>query len=113
MTAEDRLQEACVKWFNLQYPNLLLASFPNGGYRHAATGKVLKRTGARAGAPDLILFRGVFPYHGLLIEMKVGKNRLTPAQKTFREKTENEYYKYVVCYSFEEFKHEIETYLFT
>ena len=120
MTAEDKLQAACVKWFRLQYPNYTLFAIPNGGNRNAITGAMLKKTGTLAGVADLFLMKSKivskFDYyhvqsHGLFIEMKVGKNIQTASQKKFQERAEYEGYKYVICRSFDEFKNTIENYL--
>ena len=50
-------------------------------------------------------------YHGLFIELKVGKNQQTPAQKEFERKAIEACYQYIVCRSFDEFKAVIENYM--
>ena len=128
MTAEDKLQAACVKWFRLQYPQHVLFAIPNGGNRNAITGAMLKKTGTLAGVADLFLmaprcdpefwsdrndgYNGYWlAYCGLFIEMKVGKNGQTATQKDFQQKAEEAGYKYEICRSFDEFKTTIEKYL--
>lgn len=104
MTAEDKLQAECVKWFRLQYPKHTLFAIPNGGQRNAVTGALLKKTGTLAGVADLFLMYAVFPYNGLFIEMKVGKNKQTDSQVEFQSRAEGGCYKYEICRSFDEFK---------
>jgi len=75
---ESRLQQACVKWFRMQYScyNYVLFAIPNGGNRSKATGAILKSEGALAGVADLFLSVPKVTYtetttkHGLFIEMK-------------------------------------------
>ena len=119
MTAEDKLQAACVTWFRMQYPHLTMFAIPNGGNRNAVTGAMLKKTGTLAGVADLFLmcvkdyssFDVVVFDHGLFIEMKTGKNGQTASQKAFQQKAEDAGYRYAVCRTFDEFKQTIEDYL--
>ena len=108
---ESSLQIACVKWFRLQYPKLLLTSFPNGGNRDRITGAILKAEGAVAGSPDLFLFLPNKYFSGLAIEMKSEKGRQSESQIQWQKKAELFGYKYVICRSFEEFRNEVENYL--
>lgn len=110
---ESSLQIACVRWFRLQYPKLLLCSFPNGGNRSAITGAILKAEGVTAGSPDLFLFLPNKYYPGLAIEMKTAKGTQSESQKAWQIKAEVFGYKYVICRSFEDFRKEIENYLST
>lgn len=116
---EDQLQEACVTWFRLQYPDVVIMAIPNGGKRNAIEAAKLKRTGTLAGVADLFVMRSKVEnmerymtiWHGLWIEMKVGKNRLTESQTDFMIITNIENYRYHVCRSFDDFKKVIEDYL--
>lgn len=110
--AESKLQAACVKWFRLQYPDTLIFAIPNGGARSAITGAILKSEGVLAGVPDLFLAESYGPYHGLFIEMKAGKGRLSESQKIIHAKLESQDYIVRVCRSFEEFKETIERYMY-
>ena len=126
---EHQIQCACVKWFNLQYPQYrgLLFAVPNGGARSKATAGKLKAEGVVAGVADLILLvPGLapktpkeiedsielpFPYHcnivfrlALCIEMKTKTGRQTEAQKEWKKKVERHDYRYEVCRSLEEFQ---------
>ena len=110
---EEQLQIACVRWFNLQYPEyaLLLHHSPNGGYKTAFEGMAFKRMGTRSGFPDLILLlpRGGHPF--LCIEFKSGKGRQTDNQRAYQQAVESVGAVYAVCRSFDEFKSTIENFL--
>jgi hypothetical protein len=106
---ESRLQQACVKWFDLQYPELYrnLWAIPNGGNRNAVTGAIMKREGVRPGVSDLMFY-----YKGQLtcIEMKKpgdGTRRsgtMSIEQIKFINAMDKEGAKTYVCDSFEGFQ---------
>ena len=112
---EDRIQEACVTWFDMQYPKLsrLLHHSPNGGKRNAREGARFKAMGTRAGFADLIFLFPANGYHGLFIEMKTKQktSRQSKTQKEFQEIVEKQGYKYVICRAFDEFRHTILSYM--
>lgn len=55
-------------------------AIPNGGDRDIRVASRLKAEGVRPGVPDLMLLTARRGYHGLVIELKVGKNRPTREQ---------------------------------
>ena len=106
MQKESVLQTACVKWFRLQYPDLVIYAVPNGGSRNVREGQRLKAEGVLAGVADLVV---LLPQgKSLYIEMKVKGNRQTDNQKDFQKKAIALGHTYAVCYSFEEFQQVIE-----
>jgi VRR-NUC domain protein len=106
MQKESVLQTACVKWFRLQYPDLIIYAVPNGGSRNVREAQRLKAEGVLAGVADLVV---LLPQgKSLYIEMKVKGNRQTENQKAFQDKAITLGHPYTVCYSFEEFKEVIE-----
>ena len=110
---ESKLQQACVRWFNYQYPKLrgILFAVPNGGARDAVTGRILKAEGVVAGVADLILLMPNKHYNCLCIEMKTEKGRQQSSQKEWQAKIEAVGGKYIICRSFDEFKKAIEEYI--
>lgn len=111
---EHRIQCACVRWFNYQYPKLRgrLFAVPNGGRRDATTAAKLKAEGVVAGVADLILLKSNLNYGALLIEMKTLKGRQRDSQKAWQNIVcADSEYKYVVCRSFDDFKREVDDYL--
>ena len=59
----------------------MVFAIPNGGHRHKAVAAKLKAEGVRAGTPDLFVPVARHGYYGLFIELKVGDNKLTTAQR--------------------------------
>jgi hypothetical protein len=117
---EDLLQKNCVKWFKLQYPNILIHHSPNGGKRTQKVNKYgqkyspeaakFKAMGTLAGFPDIFVPKPIGIYHGLFIELKTGKNYLTENQKTVMEKLIDNGYFVKPCYTFDDFKLTVERY---
>lgn len=111
---EHRIQCSCVKWFNLKYPKLKgrLFAVPNGGRRDTVTGGKLKAEGVTAGVSDLILLKSNRDYGALLIEMKKKGGYQSPSRKEWQKIIcENGEYKYVLCFSLDDFIREVDDYL--
>lgn len=118
---ESDLQIACVRFFNLQYPEYrwyangvrgsLLNSVPNGGARSKIEAGIMKAEGVVPGVADLELNIARGGYHGLKIEMKTDTGRQSPSQKAWQTQIEAQGYKYAVCRSFDDFVKIIENYL--
>ena len=121
---EHNIQCACVRWFNLQWPEYrgLLFAVPNGGARSKATAGKLKAEGVVAGVSDLILLVPKWVkakddegwqnlFHGLCIEMKTPKGRQSPEQIRWMEWVAANGYKYAVCHSLDEFMAVVDGYL--
>lgn len=89
----------------------LLFHVPNGGSRDKREAARLKAQGVRAGVPDLCLPVPSGEYHGLFIELKVGKNKTSKEQEEWLGKLAGQGYKTAVCYGWEAAMHEILTYL--
>jgi len=112
---EDRLQESCVRWFNLRWPRyrLLLHHSPNEGLlpKGAAAGAKRKAMGVRAGFPDLVLMLpgGGHPY--LAVELKTDKGRQSFAQKSMQADMEAVGALYVVVRSVDEFMRVVGLYM--
>lgn len=116
---ESKLQQACVKWFRMQYScyNYLLFAVPNGGKRGVVTASILKSEGTLAGVADFFLAVPKITYeetttkHGLFIEMKTKEGSQSESQKEFQKKVELVGYQYTICRSVEEFIKTINDYL--
>jgi len=76
-------------------------AIPNGGLRSKATAANLRREGVKAGVADIFVPIPSYGYHGLFIEMKFGKNKLTPEQREFFDYATQQGYCYKVAYSAE------------
>ena len=84
---ESKLQILCVKWFRLQFPNVLIFSIPNGGQRSLITAKILKAEGTVSGVADLQILKAKKGYNGLFIEMKYGKGKQSENQSISKLET--------------------------
>ena len=84
-TSEHSIQSALIRWSRLSvktYPELaLLHSIPNGGFRSYKTAREMKAEGVLAGMPDLFLPVARKGFHGMYIEMKSRKGKLSESQK--------------------------------
>lgn len=110
---EDDIQADCVDWFNASFSELrgLLFHVPNGGKRSKITAANMKRIGVVAGVADLLLLIPSSGFNGFCIEMKAPKGKQSDLQKEWQGKVERQGYKYILCYSLEQFKKEICNYL--
>lgn len=123
MSSEHQIQRALIKWRDARVksePRLRnLFAIPNGGARDAVTGARLKAEGVRAGVPDLFLAWHIERYHmvgkeiihGLFIELKTPRGRLSQPQKECIEDLEDAGYTVAVCRSTQEAIDVIEEYL--
>lgn len=81
---EHRMQVALFKWAALAAgadPRLsMLFAIGNGGKRNVIVAKKMKAEGVKAGVPDVFLPIACGGYHGLWLELKVGKNKPSAEQ---------------------------------
>lgn len=110
---ESDMQVSCVRWFRYQYPKYskLLFSIPNGAHTSGFQRQILVAQGMVNGVADLMFAYPSGYYHSMFIEMKHGKNKQSQHQKDFQKAAGEAGFKYVICYSFDEFQQEINQYL--
>lgn len=100
---EHRIQSTLFRWAALEagrHPELhLMHAIPNGGHRHKAVAGRLKAEGVKAGVPDIFLPVACSGSHGLYIEMKARKGRLTELQKKWADALANQGYRVEICRS--------------
>lgn len=85
---------------------------PNGGSRNRIEAANLKKQGVKAGVPDICLPVARNGFNGLYIELKRQKgSRTSPEQKEWIEQLEQQGYKAVICFGFDEGKKVLEEYL--
>lgn len=105
-------EQSCLFQWAAYYPELeYMYAVPNGGSRHPAEAANLKRQGVKAGVPDVCLPLARGGYHGLYIEMKVGRNKPSEKQKEWLEYLKGAGYATAVCYGFEEAQEVILSYI--
>lgn len=112
---ESDEQQALFVWAKLmqtQHPELsLLHAIGNGGKRNLIEAARMKREGVKAGVSDIMLPVARNGFHGLYIELKVGKNKASADQKWWLSETTKQGYYSTVCYGWVEAKEVIEKYL--
>lgn len=86
-------------------------AIPNGGQRNKIVAARLKQEGVKKGVPDLMIPLPTDKFHGLFIEMKYGKNKLTLEQKQFFDFATQQGYCCKVAYSADEAMKIIDKYL--
>ena len=108
-------QMALIQWLKFdekKYPELkYLYAIPNDIRTTPQRAMRAKKMGMRAGVPDLCLPVPRRGCHGLYIEMKSKKGRLSTAQKDFLGFVGSAGYKIMVCYSAEQARKAILDYL--
>lgn len=107
--SEATEQQTVIQWCD--WNHVPVYHIPNGGARNPKEAYFLKLAGVRAGVPDLCVPVPRGAYHGLYIELKVGKNRPTEAQKNWIERLRFYGYRAVVCYGATEAIAEIKHYM--
>ena len=123
---EANLQKACIKWFRLQYPQILIFAIPNEG-RHSIQYRVHQaRMGVVSGIPDLFIAHPRYDLvdygfrdggqqkiytHGMFIEMKSKDGTVKKNQKTIMSKLKSEGFYCAVCRTIDEFVGEVRNYL--
>lgn len=102
-SSEHDSQVTVIHWafiHEIRCPELaMLFAVPNGGLRNKLVAIKLRAEGVKAGVPDLMLPVSNKVYHGLVIEMKYGKNTVTDEQKLWLERFARHGWKTAVCYS--------------
>jgi len=108
----------------LDHSGLTWCHVPNGGKRSPVEAAIMKGHGVKSGVPDVLVFDAfsiddcrtieevqerrdaAMPredsYRGMAIELKVGKNKCTPAQIEWQDKLRSAGWKVAVCYTLDE-----------
>lgn len=114
-TTEHQHAKKVAQWARInsrKWPELeLLYAIPNGGKRHVAVAAKLKAEGVKKGVLDYCLPVARGGFHGLYLELKAPRGRLTDEQKWWIKKLVERGYAAGVCYGAEEAIRILETYL--
>lgn len=102
-----------VNWFHYQFPELAddFHHFANERKCSMQTGRTLKRMGVKKGVADFFLAIPSGIYHGLWIELKVGKGKLSDEQIKFLERKTARGYAAIAVWGFEAAIETIKSYL--
>lgn len=109
--SEHQEQVAVVQWFRIAHPKLIMFAIPNAAKRSPQLANYMKAEGMLPGVSDLFLLKANKTHHGLFIEMKSAKGKLTEQQEYFIEQAMAQDYATAVCFSFEQAQATIEKYL--
>jgi hypothetical protein len=95
-----------------EHPELeWMFAVPNGYHRDIRVARKVKAAGAKAGIPDVALPVPRGPYHGLYLELKVGRNKPTEEQRKWLEHLGNVGYFATWCTGWEAARDVIVDYL--
>lgn len=106
---ESKIQQAIIKYAKLR--KLDVFSIPNGADVPAANRMRLKSEGLLPGVPDLFFPVASNVFHGLFMEVKSEKGRLSKEQKNVIKRLSLNGYKCVVVFSLDDAIKEIKEYL--
>ena len=113
--SEHDEQVALFQWLAIaaaEYPPLAYAfAVPNGTRTTPRVASKMKAEGVRKGVPDIFIPTARGGYHGLFVEMKTERGRLSPEQKDFISAMNLSGYKAVMCRGWEDAAEQITTYL--
>ena len=104
-------QVALFRWMKAAHPKLIMFSIPNAAKRSPQLANYMKAEGLLAGVADLFLMKPIGKYHGLFIEMKAAKGKVSDQQAYFIEQANLNGYKAIVCFGFDEAHVAITNYL--
>lgn len=102
---EEVEQAKVVRWSHKREVRALMPGLarlfhvPNGGKRNGLAGAQMTALGVKKGVLDLLLPVPAHGHHGIVIEMKVGKGKLTPEQQDWLAHFESINWQTAVCYS--------------
>lgn len=101
---EHRAQVTFFDYMYRFHPDIyeLLHATPNGGLRSELIGFEMKAEGQKKGYPDVSLDAARGAYHGLRMELKVGRNNLQDSQKNWRDVLVREGYAWFEVRSWEQ-----------
>ncbi len=109
--SEHDEQVKLFKWAETIPELKAMMACPNGGKRNLGVAIKLKREGLKAGYPDISIFVARGGYHGMMIELKYGKGALSEHQIIWLERLNNNGYRAVVAFGFEDARKQILDYL--
>ena len=111
-TPEYKIQAALIVYLDLRYPRMLRIVAPGAGMAmNRGNAMKMKRMGYQKGTPDIVILEPSNGYHGLLIELKSEKGRLSKEQAEYLAKAKAKGYRCAVCFSYKEAVKIIDSYL--
>ena len=111
LSIEHKEQVKLVQRVRAFYPDVLIASIPNGGNRSASERVRLHAEGVLAGMPDLCVLKQSKGFGGLFVEMKTKIGVVSKEQSCIAKQLNSEGYLCVIARSADEGFKLIEEYL--
>ena len=102
--SEHNLQSLMVRWFDLVYSEYRLNLFavPNGQNKSKIQAAKFKREGRRSGVPDMFLPYASSSFHGLFLEFKKPKGKISDNQAQWIKGLKANNFRCEVVYSCDE-----------
>jgi hypothetical protein len=110
LTAEDKLQIACLNFLRLKHRGAFVVHPYNEGRRTPYERYRVKMLGMVAGMPDIMIYDYNCEYMGLAVELKAGTNRCTPVQIEVHRRLSECGWRVEVCRSLDEFMNLVDGY---
>lgn len=108
---ESQEQKQLIQWCRTDVRLQYLFHIPNESIGGQGWLIRNRQMGVKSGVPDLFYPVPLGGYHGLFIEMKAGKGRVSPDQKRWIHALSQMGYKCIVAHGWEEAKEALEEYL--
>lgn len=108
---EADLQRACVRYMQLQYPQVICFHPANGGYRSKVEAAIFSGMGVLPGIPDLVICQPAGNSGALFVELKAGRNGTTDIQEAVIGKLKLSGYQVAVVRSLDEFIELVDEYM--
>lgn len=109
--SETNEQIALANWLKSTYPALLWSASAGGMRTSIGTAKKMKAMGYSRGFPDIFIYEPRGNFHGLAIELKKEKGKVTPEQKYWILELSKRGYYALVCFGSVQARDVIEKYL--
>lgn len=109
--SEDDEQRQLIQWCRTKPELQFLFHIANENTSGIKWGVRNRQLGVKSGVPDLMLPIPAGGYHGLFVEMKTRRGKVSDNQQKWIDALNTFGYRAVVCYGWEAAKNEIESYL--
>lgn len=109
--SEDDEQRQLIQWCRTRPELQFLFHIANENTAGIKWGVRNRQLGVKSGVPDLMLPIPAGGYHGLFVEMKTRRGRVSDNQQRWIDALNTFGYRAVVCYGWEAARDEIESYL--
>jgi hypothetical protein len=108
---EDSIMTVIFDWVRIHKFDNFIFHIANERRTSPQAGALLKRMGVKAGVSDIFIARPSRGYHGMFMEIKSEKGKVSPSQKAFLHNMKMEGYEVAVAYGADEAIAWIQAYL--